>query len=86
MASGMTYDLVLLDLQMPGLDGFETAERLRQIPKYSRTPIVAVTANCSDVDRERCRQQGMQGFLAKPVRTKDLVQMVEQYCGTPVSA
>ena len=85
-ASQAAFDLVLLDLQMPGLDGFQTAERLRQMPKYSHTPIVAVTANCSEEDRERCRQHGMQGFLAKPVRTKDLLQMVEQYCAAPVSA
>ena len=84
-ASHATFDLILLDLQMPGLDGFETAERLHQMPAYVQTPIVAVTANCSDDYQERCRQYGMQGFLAKPVRTKDLVETVEQYC-TPVLA
>ncbi len=78
-ASRRAFDVVLLDLQMPGLDGFQTAERLRKMPQYLRTPIVAVTANCSDEDRERCRNAGMQGFLAKPVSIKELVQMVEQY-------
>jgi CheY-like chemotaxis protein len=77
------FDLILLDLQMPGLDGFQTAARLRRMPKYVHTPIVAVTANCSEDDQEKCRQSGMQGFLAKPVRTKELVQMVEQYCTVP---
>ncbi|HTS51583.1 MAG TPA: response regulator [Bryobacteraceae bacterium] len=84
-ASRATFDLILLDLQMPGLDGFETAERLHRMPAYFQTPIVAVTANCSEDYQERCRQYGMQGFLAKPVRTKDLVETVEQYC-TPVLA
>lgn len=79
-ASGADFDLILLDLQMPGLDGFQTAEQLRKMPKYVDIPIVAVTANCSEEDQEKCRQSGMQGFLAKPVRTKELVQMVEQYC------
>jgi CheY-like chemotaxis protein len=78
-AARTDFDLILLDLQMPGIDGFQTAERLRKMPKYRRTPIVAVTANCSEEDQERCRTSGMQGFLAKPVRTKELVQMVEQY-------
>jgi len=78
-ASRRVFDVILLDLQMPGLDGFQTAERLRKMPPYIRTPIVAVTANCSDEDRERCRNAGMQGFLAKPVSIKELVRMVEQY-------
>ena len=84
-ASQCAFDLILLDLQMPGLDGFQTVERLRQMPRYVETPIVAVTANCSEDYRDKCRRYGMQGFLAKPVRTKDLVQTVEQYC-TPVLA
>jgi len=79
-ASRCSFDVILLDLQMPGLDGFQTAERLRQMPAYVATPIVAVTANCSQDYRDRCRQSGMQGFLAKPVRTKDLVSTVDQYC------
>lgn len=85
-ASRSNFDLVLLDLQMPGLDGFETAERLHQMPDYVHTPIVAVTANCSEDYQKRCREYGMQGFLAKPVRTKDLVQAVEQYCGPLLAA
>ena len=85
-ASQSEFDLILLDLQMPGLDGFQTAARLREMPAYIRTPIVAVTANCSQDYRDRCRESGMQGFLAKPVRTKDLVQTVEHYCSTVASA
>ncbi len=78
-ASKAKFDLILLDLQMPGWDGFETADRVRALPGYSDIPIVAVTANCSSDYRERCRQYRMQGFLAKPVRTKDLVTAVEQH-------
>lgn len=78
-AAASQFDIILLDLQMPGLDGFETAEQLRKMPAYATTPIVAVTANCSSDYRDRCMSSGMQGFLAKPVRTKDLVQEVEKY-------
>lgn len=75
------FDVILMDLQMPGWDGFETALHIRELPGYRDTPIIAVTANCSDDYRARCIECGMQGFLAKPVRTRDLVQTVEKYLG-----
>ena len=78
-ASKSQFDVILIDLQMPGWDGFETSERIRRLPGYRETPIIAVTANCSDENRERCASCGMQDFLAKPVRTRDLVQTVEKY-------
>ncbi len=78
-ASKTQFDVVLMDLQMPGWDGFETVEHLRQLPGYLDTPIIAVTANCSDDYRARAVQCGMQDFLAKPVRTRDLVQAVEKH-------
>jgi len=78
-ASKSQFDVILLDLQMPGWDGFETAERIRELPGYRETPIIAVTANCSDENRARCVACGMQDFLSKPVRTRQLVQTVEKY-------
>jgi CheY-like chemotaxis protein len=78
-ASKARFDVILMDLQMPGWDGFETVEQIRKLPGYRETPIIAVTANCSDDYRARCTQCGMQGFLAKPVRTRDLVQAVEKH-------
>jgi len=78
-ASKSHFDVILMDLQMPGLDGFETASRIRELPGYRETPIIAVTANCSDENRARCADCGMQDFLAKPVRTRELVQTVEKY-------
>jgi len=78
-ASRATFDLILLDLQMPGMDGFQTARYIRAIPAYADTPIIAVTANCSSDYRDRCIKTGMQGFLAKPVQSKELVQTVERY-------
>jgi CheY-like chemotaxis protein len=79
VASKAQFDVILMDLQMPGWDGFETAGNIRQLPGYRDTPIIAVTANCSDENRALCMQCGMQDFLAKPVRTRDLVQAVERY-------
>jgi CheY-like chemotaxis protein len=77
-ASSGRFDVILMDLQMPGWDGFETTEQIRKLPGYRETPIIAVTANCSDDYRARCVRWGMQDFLAKPVRTRDLVQAVEK--------
>lgn len=77
-ASKTRFDVILMDLQMPGWDGFETVEQIRQLPGYRDTPIIAVTANCSDDYRARTIRCGMQDFLAKPVRTRDLVQAVEK--------
>jgi CheY-like chemotaxis protein len=78
-ASKTRFDVILMDLQMPGWDGFETSEQIRKLPGYRETPIIAVTANCSDDYRARTVRCGMQDFLAKPVRTRDLVQAVEKH-------
>jgi CheY-like chemotaxis protein len=78
-ASRTRFDVILMDLQMPGWDGFETTEQIRELPGYRETPIIAVTANCSDDYRARTVRCGMQDFLAKPVRTRDLVQAVEKH-------
>jgi len=73
------FDLILMDLQMPGVDGFQATQKIRSLPGYAETPIIALTANCSSDYQERCVSYGMQGFLAKPVRTRDLVQTVERF-------
>ncbi len=78
-AANGTFDLILMDLQMPGVDGFQATERIRTLPGYADVPIIALTANCSADYQERCVIYGMQGFLAKPVRTRQLVQTVERF-------
>jgi CheY-like chemotaxis protein len=64
---------------MPGMDGFQTAKSLRDIRGYAETPILAVTANCSSDYRDLCLHNGMQGFLSKPVQSRELVKAVEKY-------
>lgn len=78
-ASDSKFDLILMDLQMPGMDGFETLTRLRKLPDYLDTPVLAVTANCSSDYRDKCLRYGMGGFLSKPVQSRELVQAVEKY-------
>ena len=78
------YDLILMDCIMPGISGQETAMRIRQtISSNKNCPIVAVSANSSDKDRESCLQAGMNDFMSKPVRieklTKFLTRWVPEY-------
>jgi CheY-like chemotaxis protein len=78
-ASGSKFDLILMDLQMPGMDGFDTLKSLRNLPDYWDTPVLALTANCSSDYRDKCLRHGMGGFLSKPVQARELVQAVEKY-------
>jgi CheY-like chemotaxis protein len=71
-ATRQHYDVVLMDLQMPGIDGFQAASQLRELPGYEETPILALTADSSDQVRERCRAAGMQAYLSKPLEYNEL--------------
>jgi signal transduction histidine kinase/ActR/RegA family two-component response regulator len=66
-ASHDDYDLILMDIEMPRLNGLEATGRLRETPRGSKTPIVALTAYAFDEDRARCQAAGMSGFLVKPI-------------------
>jgi hypothetical protein len=77
---GARYDLVLMDCQMPGLDGYETARLIRQRTGDERkTPIVAMTASALEGDRERCLAAGMNDYLAKPVTVAALDDVLRRY-------
>ncbi len=77
---GKAYDLILMDCLMPNLDGYEATRRIREAETNSRrVPIIALTANASEVDRERCRQSGMDEVITKPYRRKELEQMLDRY-------
>jgi CheY-like chemotaxis protein len=83
-ASGAPYDLILMDVHMPGVDGLEAARRIRVAEAASgkpRTPIIALTANAFDEDREACLAAGMDGFLVKPLVRERLIETLASSTG-----
>jgi CheY-like chemotaxis protein len=78
MASASAFDLVLMDLQMPGMDGFQTAQGIRRLEGYASVPIVALTVNSTDEFRALSLKSGMQGFISKPVRSQELLGVLSK--------
>jgi len=81
------FDLVLMDVQMPDMDGFEATAAIREQERETKAhiPIVAMTAHAMKGDRERCLEAGMDAYIAKPVRAKELLDLIEQLTGSPAS-
>jgi len=79
------FDLILMDVQMPDMDGFETAAAIRAHERLvgGRVPIVAVTAHAMRGDRERCLAAGMDGYLSKPIQIQELRDLLREYENWP---
>lgn len=78
-AQQLSYDLILMDLQMPGIDGLTATDAIRVLPGYAATPVIAFTADAFSETRALCREHGMQGFLTKPVDTAELVSTLRHF-------
>ena len=78
------YDLVLMDCQMPVLDGYETSRLIRnsKTVTFREIPIIAMTANAMNGDREKCLEAGMNDYVTKPVRLADLSVAIEKWLTT----
>ena len=72
--------LVLMDVQLPGIDGVEALERLRQNWRTASIPVLAVTAQAMSGDRDRFVEAGFDGYLAKPVDVDELIRVVREHC------
>ena len=75
------FDVVVSDIGMPGMNGYQLAEALRALPDYEAVPLVAVTGFTMYDDRERARASGFNDFLTKPIRPSDLLDAVKRLCG-----
>jgi PAS domain S-box-containing protein len=84
MLATETVDLVLMDMQMPVMDGLEATRRIRQEPRWQHLPILAMTANAAPEDRKRCLEAGMNEHLAKPFELPALAQLLRRWLA-PVS-
>ena len=75
-----SYDVILMDIQMPNMDGYEAAGLIRKLddPKKASIPIIAVTANAFEEDRKLAMGAGMNGHLAKPYDIPKMMEMLEQ--------
>ena len=83
-----TFDLMLLDIQMPEFDGFQVIELLRQREQTAggHLPVVALTAHAMKGDRERCLRAGMDDYLSKPIRAAELFAVIDRVKGGPVAS
>jgi signal transduction histidine kinase/CheY-like chemotaxis protein len=85
-AGDAVYDLVLMDVQMPVIDGLEATRIIRREPRWERLPIVAMTAHAMKGDLERCLQAGMNDYVSKPVQPAHLIATIERYLSAAVQA
>lgn len=72
-------DLILMDIQMPGMNGIDAIKVIRQLPNCAQMPIIALTARSMVGEREKCLAAGASSYLAKPVKLRELHQTIQSY-------
>ena len=80
LATAHSLDLVLMDIQLPDISGVEALGRLRANERTASVPVIALTAQAMEGDRERFLAAGFDGYLSKPVNVADLIAIVKRYC------
>lgn len=86
LAEQEEFDLILLDINMPGMDGYEVTRHLRQMSKLDRVPIIALTANVLRGDREKSIEAGCDGYIQKPLDVDMLPEQVATFLKRPRKA
>ena len=77
------YDIILMDIQMPNMDGIETTKHVRKTPLNMGTPIIAVTAHALEQEKQHFLQSGLEDFLSKPIEIDSLVNLIHEWCEIP---
>ncbi len=79
MADQDMYDLILMDIELPGIDGIETARRIKDKPKYNKTPMIALTAFAMEGDREKFLEVGFDYYISKPIHITDFIDLMKDF-------
>jgi CheY-like chemotaxis protein len=74
-----SFELILMDIQIPIMNGYEAAVEIRKNPKFNSVPIIALTAGILNGEREKCLEYGMNDYLSKPILAKDLQEMIQKW-------
>jgi two-component system cell cycle response regulator DivK len=78
-------DMILLDIQLPEMDGYEVARELRKIPESKIIPIIAITSYAMAGDREKALEAGCTGYLTKPINPDTFISSIEEFLPNPFS-
>lgn len=79
IANKENFDLILMDMQMPVMNGFEATKKIRELPNYKNTPIIALTAFAMRGDREKCLAAGATDYIPKPIDSKEFIEKIKYY-------
>ena len=84
LATSVKADLILLDIQLPVMDGYATARELRKKPELANTPIIALTSYAMTGDREKALAAGCTGYIEKPINPKNFAAQIDHYMESPI--
>ena len=79
LAQSQHPDLILMDIQLPEIDGYEAARRIRAVPELAKVPIIAVTSYALSGDEAKTREAGCDGYVAKPFSPRQLLSKVREF-------